>query len=188
MEIRTIEGIAGPLIIKPRVFYDDRGCFLETYKAPVFKELGITMDFPQDNQSLSQKNVVRGLHFQEPPFAQGKLVRVITGSALDVIVDIRKDSPSYGKHTKVLLTGDNFTQFWIPPGFAHGFRALEDNTIFAYKCTEVYDKASENGLLWNDPELGIDWELNGEKPVVSEKDLVYLSFTEFNSPFVNLQH
>ena len=123
------------LIIQPRIFADDRGYFYESYNKKIFLKLGLDLNFVQDNQSLSQKGVLRGLHFQNPPFAQGKLVRVIQGSVLDVVVDIRSNSPTYGQHEKVILSGENKTMFWIPPGFAHGFITLEDNTIFTYKCT-----------------------------------------------------
>ena len=135
----------------------------------------------QDNQSLSQKGVLRGLHFQNPPFAQGKLVRVIKGSVLDVAVDIRKDSPTYGKHFTVELSEENKTIFWIPTGFAHGFVTLEDDTIFMYKCTGVYNKASEGALIWNDADIAIDWGV--EYPLVSDKDLVAGSFKNFESKF-----
>ena len=156
------------LIIKPRIFSDDRGYFYESYNKETFLKLGLDLNFVQDNQSLSQKDVLRGLHFQNPPFAQGKLVRVIQGSVLDVAVDIRSNSPSYGQHEKVILSGENKTMFWIPPGFAHGFLTLEDNTIFNYKCTAVYSKESESVLMWNDPTLNIDWGV--DNPLVSEKD------------------
>ena len=136
----------------------------------------------QDNQSLSQKGVLRGLHFQNPPFAQGKLVRVIQGSVLDVAVDIRANSPTYGQHISVLLSGENKTIFWIPPGFAHGFVTLEDNTIFTYKCTGVYNKESEGALMWNDPGLNINWGV--ESPLVSEKDQEAASFKSFQSRFL----
>jgi dTDP-4-dehydrorhamnose 3,5-epimerase len=125
--------------------------------------------------------VLRGLHFQSPPHAQGKLVRVVSGRVLDVIVDIRKASPSYGKHFSIELSEENFRMLWVPPGFAHGFVTLEDNTLFLYKCTEVYNKASEGGLMWNDPALGIDWGF--DNPLLSAKDLNYPSFEQFQSPF-----
>jgi dTDP-4-dehydrorhamnose 3,5-epimerase len=135
----------------------------------------------QDNQSLSQKGVLRGLHFQNPPFAQGKLVRVIKGTALDVAVDIRKDSPTYGEHFAVELSEENKTAFWIPTGFAHGFVSLEDDTIFIYKCTGVYNKESEGALIWNDSDIAIDWRV--KNPLVSDKDLVAGSFKDFESKF-----
>lgn len=174
-------GIEGLLILKPKVFEDERGYFFESFNNMNFKNKGINVDFVQDNQSLSQKGVLRGLHFQNPPFAQGKLVRVITGSVLDVAVDIRKNSPTYGKSYSLELTEKNKLQFWIPPGFAHGFSTLEDNTIFSYKCTNYYNKASEGCILWNDPSLNIDWKV--EQPLLSEKDKLGTLFKEFNTQF-----
>lgn len=171
----------GPLVLQPKVFYDERGYFYESYNADAFKNAGIPDVFVQDNQSLSQQGALRGLHFQAPPFAQGKLVRVIKGAVYDVIVDIRKNSPTYGKHYGIELTEENFTMFWVPPGFAHGFVTLKDNTIFTYKCTNVYNKASEGGLLWSDPALGIDWNI--ETPIVSDKDKVLPNFENLVSPF-----
>ncbi|KAB2914948.1 MAG: dTDP-4-dehydrorhamnose 3,5-epimerase [Bacteroidetes bacterium] len=171
----------GPLVLQPKVFYDERGYFYESYNADAFNNAGIPDVFVQDNQSLSQKGALRGLHFQAPPYAQGKLVRVIKGAVYDVIVDVRKDSPTYGKHYGIELTEENFTMFWVPPGFAHGFVTLKDNTIFTYKCTNVYNKASEGGLLWSDPALGIDWNI--ENPIVSDKDKVLPNFENLVSPF-----
>jgi dTDP-4-dehydrorhamnose 3,5-epimerase len=173
--------IAGLLVIEPKVFKDHRGYFYESYNATAFKEAGIDAVFVQDNQSLSQKGILRGLHFQAPPHAQGKLVRVIKGAVLDVVVDIRKASPTYGRHYSIELTEDNFKMFWIPEGFAHGFLTLENNTLFSYKCTDVYNKASEGGLLWNDPELNIDWGISN--PVLSEKDTQNPTLKDFSSPF-----
>lgn len=173
--------LEGLLVIEPKVFKDHRGYFYESYNAEAFKQAGIEAVFVQDNQSLSQKGILRGLHFQAPPHAQGKLVRVIKGAVLDVVVDIRKNSPTYGQHFSIELTEDNFKMFWIPPGFAHGFVTLEDHTIFSYKCTDVYNKAAEGGLLWNDPELGINWGI--EQPVLSEKDTLNPQLKNFNSPF-----
>ena len=169
------------LIIKPKVFADSRGYFFESYNADVFKQNNITVNFVQDNQSLSSTGVLRGLHFQAPPFDQGKLVRVITGAVLDIAVDIRKDSPTYGEHIAIELTEENKSMFYIPPGFAHGFLTLRDNTIFSYKCTNVYNKLSEGCVLWNDTDLNINW--NVANPILSEKDLVGTLFKEFNSPF-----
>jgi dTDP-4-dehydrorhamnose 3,5-epimerase len=161
--------IKGLFVIKPRVFEDARGYFFESYNNSVFEKSGLKLDFVQDNQSLSQKGVLRGLHFQNPPFSQGKLVRVITGAVLDVAVDIRKGSPTYGKYFGLELTEANKWMMYVPPGFAHGFLTLEDNTIFSYKCTHYYSKASEDCLLWNDPDIGIDWKLTNE-PLLSDKD------------------
>ncbi len=180
MEVKNIF-IEGPLVIQPKVFYDERGYFYESYNDDAYKKAGIDVTFVQDNQSLSQKGAVRGLHFQAPPFEQGKLVRVIKGAVYDVVVDIRKNSPTYGKHYGIELNEDNFTMFWIPPGFAHGFSTLKDNTIFAYKCTNVYNKPSEGGILWNDADLAIDW--NVENPIISDKDKELPNFNHFKSPF-----
>lgn len=174
--------IDGLLIIKPDVFKDDRGYFYESYNKERFAKAGLTMDFVQDNESKSSKGVLRGLHFQKPPFAQGKLVRVIKGSVMDVAVDLRKDSPTYGKWESVVLTEDNKLQFWIPEGFAHGFVALEDNTIFNYKCTNVYNKESEGSILWNDPDININWNI--DNPILSEKDKISPLFKNFESPFI----
>jgi dTDP-4-dehydrorhamnose 3,5-epimerase len=174
----TIEGL---LIIKPRVFEDERGHFYESYKKELFENNGIPFEFIQDNQSLSQKDVLRGLHFQNPPFAQGKLIRVIRGSALDVAVDIRKNSPTYGKYSSIVLSEVNKLMYWVPSGFAHGFLTLEDNTILQYKCTALYNKESEGSLLWNDPNLKINWGIN--HPLLSDKDIVAPTFAGFNSMF-----
>lgn len=173
--------INGLKVITPKVFHDERGYFLETFKASSFKEVGITEDFKQDNESCSQKNVLRGLHFQKAPFAQGKLVRVIQGAVLDVAVDIRKESPTYGQYQSIVLSAENKKMFWIPAGFAHGFLSLEDNTIFSYKCTNVYDKASEGAILWNDKQLNINW--GAIAPIVSDKDNLAEEFSTFLSPF-----
>ena len=173
--------LEGLLVIKPKIFGDDRGYFFESWSKQSFAKVGLDLDFVQDNQSLSSKRVLRGLHFQNPPYAQGKLVRVIKGAVLDVSVDIRKDSPTYGQYFSVELSEENKTFFWIPPGFAHGFVTLEDSTIFTYKCTEVYNKESEGALLWNDKDLNINWEVND--PLVSEKDLVAGNFKDFASKF-----
>ncbi len=169
------------LIIKPRVFADARGYFFESYNEGVFKKNGIDVNFVQDNQSLSSTGVLRGLHFQAPPYAQGKLVRVITGAVLDIAVDIRKNSPTYGQHVAIELTEENKTMFYIPPGFAHGFLTLKDNTIFSYKCTHLYHKESEGTVLWNDQDLNINWNFNN--PLLSEKDIAGTPFNAFISPF-----
>lgn len=169
------------LIIEPSVFKDARGYFYESYNQKLFHECGIQDEFVQDNQSLSQKNVVRGLHFQHPPFAQAKLVRVIKGAVLDVAVDIRKNSPTYGKSFCIELTENNFLILYIPIGFAHGFATLENNTIFSYKCSNFYNKASEDTILWNDEMLNIDWKV--QNPILSEKDKLGKPFSTFNSPF-----
>lgn len=175
--------IEGLLIIEPKVFGDDRGYFFESFSKKLFDEATDgKYQFVQDNQSMSQKGVLRGLHFQNPPDAQGKLVRVIQGSVLDVAVDIRKDSSTYGEHVAVELSAENKTQFWIPPGFAHGFLSLENDTIFAYKCTGLYAPQSEGAILWNDPDLNINW---GEikNPLISGKDSEAQLFANFASKF-----
>ena len=168
-------------IVKPKVFEDNRGYFFESYNKELFLRNGIDQNFVQDNESKSSKGVLRGLHFQKPPFAQGKLVRVMRGSVLDVAVDIRKNSPTFGQWASVELTQDNKWMYWIPPGFAHGFVTLEDNTVFFYKCTNVYNKESEGSILWNDPDLNIDWKV--ENPILSEKDKTGPPFKDFVSPF-----
>lgn len=173
--------IEGLLVIKPRVFEDERGHFFESWSKASFQNMGLDLDFVQDNQSLSQKGVLRGLHFQNPPYEQGKLVRVIKGAVKDVVVDIRKESPTYGEHFSLELSEQNQIIFWIPPGFAHGFVTLEDDTIFTYKCTGMYNKESEGSLVWNDADLNIDW--GEEKPLVSGKDMVAGNFKDFKSQF-----
>jgi dTDP-4-dehydrorhamnose 3,5-epimerase len=169
------------LIIQPKVFEDERGYFYESYSKDLFKKNGIDIDFVQDNQSLSQKGVLRGLHFQNPPYAQGKLIRVIKGAVWDVAVDIRKNLPTYGKHFDIELNEKNKTMLWIPAGFAHGFLTLENDTIFSYKCTNIYNKASEDCILWNDKDIAINWGL--DKPVLSEKDRAGTPFKDFKSQF-----
>lgn len=180
MQIRETS-IAGLVEIFPRVFQDDRGFFFESYNEEIFKKLGLPTNFVQDNQSFSIKGVVRGLHFQNAPFAQGKLVRVISGRVLDVAVDIRPNSPTFGKHEVFELRSDTNNMAYVPEGFAHGFVALEDS-VFSYKCTNVYNKGAESGLLWNDPDLGIDWGV--ENPIVSEKDVILPTFKTLFEKFV----
>jgi dTDP-4-dehydrorhamnose 3,5-epimerase len=160
--------IEGPLLLKPRVFRDDRGQFQETWNHQVFTALVGETAFVQDNESVSAKGVLRGLHLQLAPHAQGKLVRVAHGAVRDVIVDVRPGSRTYGQHLKVRLDDKARTSFWIPPGFAHGFVALEDQTIFQYKCTELYHPESERTIRWDDPMLGIDWGI--ADPIISQKD------------------
>lgn len=179
----TETAIKGLLIIEPRVFDDARGYFYESYNKSKFAEAGIDVDFVQDNQSLSQKGAVRGLHGQADPFAQGKLVRVIQGRVIDVAVDIRKGSPTFGKHVSVELSGDNKLQFWIPAGFLHGFATLDDDTIFTYKVNNYYNKESEIGVIWNDPGLGIDWGIPEKDALLSPKDELLPAFKSFQSPF-----
>jgi dTDP-4-dehydrorhamnose 3,5-epimerase len=168
-------------IIKPTVFNDNRGYFFESYNKQDFLRNGIDQNFVQDNESKSAKGVLRGLHFQKPPFAQGKLVRVMHGAVLDLAVDLRLASPTYGQWASVELNHDNKWMYWIPPGFAHGFVTLEDDTVFFYKCTNVYNKESEGSILWNDPDLNIDWKINN--PTLSAKDMESPLFKDFISPF-----
>lgn len=172
---------AGLTIIQPNVFGDHRGYFFESYNAATFQANGLFLNFVQDNQSMSNKGAVRGLHFQLPPFAQGKLVRVLRGAVKDVVVDLRKGERTYGQHFSIILTGENNTILWIPEGFAHGFSTLENDTLFSYKCTAVYHKQSEGGVLWNDPDLGIDWGVT--EPILSEKDTQNPRLKDFVSPF-----
>jgi dTDP-4-dehydrorhamnose 3,5-epimerase len=155
----TLTSIPDLLIVQPKVFEDNRGYFYESYSKLLFQQHGIDADFVQDNQSLSEAGVLRGLHFQNPPYAQGKLVRVIKGAILDVVVDIRKKSVTYGQHFAIELNEQNKTMLWIPEGFAHGFLTLENQTIFSYKCTNYYNKASEGCIMWNDKDLGINWNI-----------------------------
>jgi dTDP-4-dehydrorhamnose 3,5-epimerase len=173
------------LIIEPKVWQDNRGYFYESYNSKLFAEAGIDAQFVQDNQSFSQKGTLRGLHAQKAPFAQGKLVRVIQGSVLDVAVDIRKTSATFGQHFSIELSGRNHRQLWVPPGFLHGFLTLEDNTIFTYKVSNYYDKDSEIGVIWNDAQLNINWsaDVPEESMVFSQKDLVLPAFADFDSPF-----
>jgi len=169
----TAERLSIPdvILITPARYGDDRGFFSETYSAKALSEAGITATFVQDNQSLSrQKGVVRGLHFQSPPHAQGKLVRVVRGSILDVAVDIRKGSPSFGRHVAVELSVENWRQLWVPAGFAHGFCTLEENTEVFYKVTDYYAPECDKGIRWDDPQIGIAWPVGAESVVLSDKD------------------
>lgn len=175
--------IKGLLVIEPKLWRDDRGYFYESFNKKAFADAGINADFVQDNQSLSQKGALRGLHAQSNPSAQGKLVRVIKGSVTDVAVDIRKDSPTYGQHYTANLSEENHTMLWVPPGFLHGFATLEDNTIFTYKVTNLYDKASEIGVLWNDKDLNINWGIAASEVILSEKDKELPAFRDFVSTF-----
>jgi dTDP-4-dehydrorhamnose 3,5-epimerase len=162
--------IEGLFIVEPTLFGDDRGYFMETYHQKEFAQAGLDINFVQDNQSKSKKGVLRGLHFQKIK-PQGKLVRVISGEVFDVAVDLRKGSKTYGKWYGILLTAENKLQFYIPEGFAHGFLVMSDEAEFVYKCTNFYDPSDEGGLIWNDPDIGIDWPvLEGTKLLLSEKD------------------
>jgi dTDP-4-dehydrorhamnose 3,5-epimerase len=174
--------IEGLLVITPTIFKDDRGYFFESFNKNIFEEqTKSAIDFVQDNQSKSEKNVLRGLHFQNPPFDQGKLVRVIAGSVLDIAVDIRRKSATYGQHFKIILETQKQQMLWVPSGFAHGFVSLEDDTIFSYKCTNYYHKDSEGCILYNDREIGINWEV--QNPILSAKDKVGENFNTFISQF-----
>lgn len=167
--IRT--GIEGLLVIEPRIFGDDRGYFFEVFSERVFRsETGLDVHFVQDNESKSMKGVLRGLHFQNPPYAQDKLVRVVSGKVQDVAVDLRTGSPTFGKYHSEILDAERKNMLFIPAGFAHGFLALEDNTVFQYKCSRFYEPSSEASVFWNDPEIGIEWMLPGLDYIISEKD------------------
>ena len=175
--------ITGLLIIEPEVFGDKRGFFVETYNKKRYQESGIEPEFVQDNLSKSAKGVLRGLHMQKEPYAQGKLVQVITGAVLDVAVDARPNSPTYGQWESVELSEENKKQFWIPAGFLHGFVSLRDDTIFNYKCTKLYNPESEVGVIWNDKDLQIDWQLEKygiDQPIISEKDQKGIAFNELS--------
>jgi len=175
--------IEGLVIIEPTVFGDNRGYFLESYNKKKFEEAIGKVSFVQDNESKSAKGVLRGLHFQKPPFAQAKLVRCIEGSVLDVAVDIRKGSPTYGKHVAIELTGENKRQLFVPRGFAHGFSVLSDSAVFAYKVDNIYAPESDWGIRYDDKELNIDWGLNKEEVQLSVKDKNLTFFKDFETPF-----
>lgn len=175
--------IEGLLVIEPQVFRDARGYFVETYNEQRYREAGIDTHFVQDNQSCSSYGVVRGLHFQKPPFSQAKLVSCTLGRVLDVAVDLRKDSPTYGKWFSVKLSEENKRQFFIPRGFAHGFSVLSEKAVFAYKCDNLYHPECEGGVLLSDPTLNIDWQVPAEARILSEKDTKHPLFNNLVSPF-----
>lgn len=176
--------IEGVLIIEPRVFGDSRGYFFESFNLRDFRQqTGIDVDFVQDNESLSHQGVVRGLHFQRPPFSQAKLVRVVEGEVLDVAVDLRRGSPTYGHHVSAVLSGSNHRQFFIPKGFAHGFAVLSTHALFQYKCDEYYHPEAEGAIAWDDPTLAIDWQLDPARVELSDKDRHHPLFADFQSPF-----
>jgi dTDP-4-dehydrorhamnose 3,5-epimerase len=182
----NVETLAIPDVkrLEPRVFRDDRGFFAETYSQKALEAAGIGVTFVQDNHSLSRaKGVVRGLHFQKPPHAQGKLIRVTRGAILDVAVDIREGSPTYGRHVACVLSAENWAQLWVPPGFAHGFCTLEPDTEVHYKVTAYYAPESDSGILWNDPALGIDWPVAAEEAVLSDKDRCLPMLSELGAAF-----
>ena len=171
------------VILEPRIFRDARGYFFESFSQREFEEKVCGTTFVQDNESYSSYGVVRGLHFQKPPFTQAKLVRVIKGAVLDIAVDLRKSSPTYGQHVAVELTEENHRQLFIPHGFAHGFAVLSDEVLFQYKCDNYYAPKSEGGILWNDPQLNIDWRIPADKIILSEKDTKHPLFKDYLSDF-----
>ncbi len=173
--------LAGVGILQPSVFEDTRGFFKEMYNRPAFEQIGLTEAFVQDNLSRSSLGTVRGLHFQAPPFSQGKLVTVLEGEVLDVVVDLRKGSPTYGQSFSIVLAQNRHTMLYVPPGFAHGFSVLSASCLFYYKCTAVFHKPAEGGIRWNDPDLAIDWRVSA--PLVSAKDQDLPFLKDFDSPF-----
>ncbi|MDR1706507.1 MAG: dTDP-4-dehydrorhamnose 3,5-epimerase [Prevotella sp.] len=179
----TEQKIKGVWVIEPKVFTDTRGYFMETYKRELFEQHIGKVEFIQDNESKSTKGVLRGMHFQTPPYAQSKLVRVVRGAVLDVAVDIRLGSSTYGQHVSVELTEDNHRQFFIPRGFAHGFVVLTEQVIFQYKCDNYYSPGNEGALAWDDPDLAIDWKIPADKVILSEKDKNHPGLKGFISPF-----
>lgn len=175
--------IEGLLVIEPQVFRDARGWFIETYQEERYRAAGVEARFVQDNQSCSSYGVVRGLHFQRPPFTQAKLVSCTHGRVLDVAVDLRKDSPTYGQYFAVELNEDNHLQFYIPKGFAHGFSVLSETAVFSYKCDELYHPEADGGILLSDPALMIDWQIPEEERILSEKDKHHPLLRELDNPF-----
>jgi dTDP-4-dehydrorhamnose 3,5-epimerase len=173
--------IEGLLVMTPTIFKDKRGYFFENFRMSWLEERGIFTRFVQDNESKSDKNVLRGLHMQAPPHGQAKLLRVVNGSIWDVAVDLRKDSPTYGRYFGLELNEENKTMLYIPEGFAHGFCCLQDHTIVQYKCSNYYNKASEMGVIWNDPTININWPISN--PIISAKDIVLPTLNDFDSPF-----
>ncbi|MBQ9588462.1 MAG: dTDP-4-dehydrorhamnose 3,5-epimerase [Bacteroidales bacterium] len=176
--------IPGVVIIEPKIFGDSRGYFYESYSQRDFEEKVGRVNFVQDNQSFSHYGVLRGLHFQNPPYTQSKLVRVIQGKVVDVAVDIRKGSPTYGKHVAVELTGENHRQFFISKGFAHGFVVLSETALFQYKCDEFYHPEAEGAIMWDDPDINIDWKISKADIALSAKDSRHKYLKDFESPFV----
>ncbi|QTE21489.1 dTDP-4-dehydrorhamnose 3,5-epimerase [Polaribacter cellanae] len=177
--------LKGCFVIEPKVFGDKRGNFFEVFNQKIFTEkTGLKVKFVQDNQSISQRGVLRGLHLQKGEFAQAKLVRVIKGKVLDIVVDVRKNSPTFGKHFSIELSEDNNKQIFVPKGFLHGFSTLEDNTIFSYKCDNYYHKEAEDGVIYNDKVLNIDWKLKKNEILLSEKDENLPSFLEFRQKII----
>lgn len=186
VDVMTIlpTSIEGVFVIEPVVYGDSRGYFFESFNARAFAEAtGLDVRFVQDNESRSSYGVIRGLHFQRPPYAQSKLVRVVRGSVLDVVVDLRHDSPTFAQHVSVELTAENHRQVFIPKGFAHGFSVLSDEVVFQYKCDEYYAPQSEGALAWNDPILGIDWKIPADHVALSPKDSCHPTMKDFVTPF-----
>ncbi len=175
--------IEGVVIIKPRIFTDARGYFFESYSKREFDERVRRVDFVQDNESCSSRGVMRGLHFQRPPFTQSKLVRCVRGRVLDVAVDIRKGSPTYGRHVAVELSEENHLQFFVPRGFAHGFAVLSETAVFQYKCDNYYHPEADGGIAITDGSLGIDWRIDPAHAILSEKDTKHPMLCDFDSPF-----
>ncbi len=175
--------IEGLVIIEPKVFKDARGYFFESFSQREFEEKVRKINFVQDNESMSKYGVMRGLHFQRPPFTQSKLVRCVRGRAIDVAVDIRKGSPTFGQHVAVELSEDNHRQFFVPRGFAHGFAVLSDTAVFQYKCDNFYAPEADGGISIMDKSLGIDWHIPVDKAILSEKDIKHLCLKDFDSPF-----
>lgn len=183
MEVIKTE-IEGVLILEPRVFGDNRGYFFESFNTREFAEkTGLDISFVQDNESKSCYGVLRGLHFQKPPYTQSKLVRCVKGAVLDVAVDIRKGSSTYGQYVAVELTEDNHRQFFVPRGFAHGFAVLSETAVFQYKCDDFYHPEAEGAIMWNDPDIAINWPIPAEEVILSEKDKKHPLFKAFDSPF-----
>ncbi len=176
--------IEGVVVLEPKIFSDERGYFYESFSQREFEQKVCQTTFVQDNQSKSSYGVLRGLHLQRPPYAQSKLVRVVSGEVLDVAVDIRKGSPTYGQHVAVELSDENHRQLFIPRGFAHGFVVLSKEVVFQYKCDNFYSKESEMSIAWDDSDLGIDWGIEPSEAILSQKDMVNGSFAEFDSPFI----
>ena len=174
--------IEGPLLIYPDIYEDERGIFFEFYNEKTYQEFGIPNNFVQDNISKSAQNTIRGLHYQVGDFAQGKLCQVIFGKVMDIAVDIRFGSPTFGKHIAIELSDENNIHFWMPQGFAHGFSVLSEHAVFHYKCTALYNKESEKSILFNDDDLKIDWKI--DKPIVSAKDKMAAKFSEIEKDFV----
>ena len=184
MQVDTFP-IDGPLLFTPKLFSDSRGTFMESFRANVFEEhVGSGYEFVQDNQSLSlYRGTVRGLHLQTPPYAQGKLVRCVAGSILDVVVDVRRGSSTYGKFISAQLTDKGREQLWVPPGFLHGFMSCEDECVVAYKCTNYFAQDCGRSVRWDDPDLGIDWDVPEQGAILSDKDHEAMDFKDFTSPF-----